>query len=219
MEEPGGQEDGHPVGRPLWIGYGVALLLGQGRHSVRSPSFSRTRNWADFLGASVSDLLAKRSLSKAADCRIRQVSPWRERGETGKKKKKPDPFMGSGSSLVAQDAHDLVAWDLDQVAAAEGLDQAGRLVDQGPQVGGLDPPALGQLADQELGVGVDQEAVFRRALVRAADAAQQVLQAGDEGPVLGLVRLLPAVPRGQAVGAKSGGIGRAVPPAAAIDYE
>ncbi len=66
---------------------------------------------------------------------------------------------GSGSFSVAKYPDDLVAGNLDQVAAAKGLHQAGSLVHQGAQVGRLDLPALGQLADDELGVGVDQQAV------------------------------------------------------------
>jgi len=53
----------------------------------------------------------------------------------------------------------LVAGNLDQVAATKGLHQRCRFVHQRAQVGGLDLPALDQLADHELGVGVDEEAV------------------------------------------------------------
>ena len=53
--------------------------------------------------------------------------------------------------------------------------------------GSLDMAALRQLADHELGIGVDEEAVSRRALACLLDAGHQVLQRGDEGPVLSLV--------------------------------
>ena len=53
----------------------------------------------------------------------------------------------------------LVAGHLDQIAAAEGSHQRCRFVHQGAKVGSFDLPALGQLADHELGIGVDEEAV------------------------------------------------------------
>jgi len=89
--------------------------------------------------------------------------------------------------LVSQDAHDLSARDLDQVAAAEGLHQGPGLIHERPQVRGLDLPALSQLTNDELRVGVDEEAVVRRALACTLDAAHQVLYGSDQGPVLGLV--------------------------------
>ena len=93
-------------------------------------------------------------------------------------------MKGSGSWLVAEHPHDLLAGDLDQVAAAKGLDQRRCLVDQRAQVGRLDLPTLGQLAYQELGVGVDEKAVSRWGLACLPDAAYQISQRGDEGPVL-----------------------------------
>lgn len=53
--------------------------------------------------------------------------------------------------------------------------------------GNLDLPALVQLADHELGVGVDEQAVVRWALARTLDTAGRILESSDEGLVLGVL--------------------------------
>ena len=144
------------------------------------------------------------------------------------KKKSPIPFQGSDSWLVAKYPDDFVARDLDEIAAAKGLHQRRHLVHQRAKIRGLDFPALGQLADDELGVGVDQQAVLRRRLACPLDAASQILQSSDEGLVLGFVVghavaetepdcLLLASSRLQAVGSISDAVGRSIGQATAID--
>ena len=81
----------------------------------------------------------------------------------------------------------LVAGHLDQIAAGEGSHRRCRFVHQGAKIGSLDLPALGQLADHELGIGVDEEAVGRRGPGRPLDAAVQVVESSDEGLVFGFV--------------------------------
>lgn len=60
--------------------------------------------------------------------------------------------------------------DLDQVGLGERLQQAPGF-DQRARVGRLDLPALGNLAPDELGVGIGQEAVVGRATACLLDAA------------------------------------------------
>ena len=65
---------------------------------------------------------------------------------------------------MAKHPHDLVARDLDQATAAKGLDEGGCLVDQRAQVGRLDLPAPGQLADQQLRTSGGHHSVAVQAL-------------------------------------------------------
>ena len=51
---------------------------------------------------------------------------------------------------MAEHADNLVAGDLDEVTAAEGLQERRCLVHHGAQVGRFDLPALAQLPDQEV---------------------------------------------------------------------
>ena len=96
-------------------------------------------------------------------------------------------MKGSGSWLVAEHAHDLLARDLDQVTAAKGPDQRRGLVHQWTEVGCFHLPALGTLADYELGVGVDQQAVVAGAAAGLLNAAGQVFERRDQGSVLSFV--------------------------------
>jgi hypothetical protein len=54
-------------------------------------------------------------------------------------------------------AHDLVARNLDQIAPAEGFEQARRFIDQSAQVCSVHFPAQDELASHELGIAVDQQ--------------------------------------------------------------
>ncbi len=65
---------------------------------------------------------------------------------------------------VAKHPDDFGTGNLDQVTATKGSYQARYLVHQRAQVGCLDLPLLGQLADQER-VGVDEKAVAQWVLV------------------------------------------------------
>lgn len=68
---------------------------------------------------------------------------------------------------MTEHRHNLVARNLDQacpersrrITEAKDLQERRRLVHNRSQIGGVDLPALGQLADHELGVGVNEGAV------------------------------------------------------------
>jgi hypothetical protein len=75
--------------------------------------------------------------------------------EAGQGKKEPDPEAGIEllhGGLMPQDAHNLVARDLDQacpersrgITASKDLQQGSRLIDQRAQIGGLGLPVLDQ---------------------------------------------------------------------------
>jgi len=99
---------------------------------------------------------------------------------------------------MAKHPHDLLTQHLARacpkrrgITAAKGLDEGGYLIDQRAQVGRLDVPALGELADQEMGVGVDEAAVFRWRLARTLDVANQALRATDQRSYSALLLAAP----------------------------
>lgn len=112
-----------------------------------------------------------------------------------RRKKEPEPRRGDQAltrGLVAQDAHNLFACHLDYVAPTERRDQCLRFIHERAQacpersrrIRRLDLPALRQLADQELGVGANGDAVAAWILAGALDPPSQVDQSGDKSHVL-----------------------------------
>jgi hypothetical protein len=74
--------------------------------------------------------------------------------------------FGYSTSACSDRLSHVVGGGLDQVAADEGLHEARCPVHQRAEVRCLDLPALGELPDHELGVGVNEEAVDRWGLAR-----------------------------------------------------